>query len=327
MNSNNQSFFIEEISQYDIIDESYSIMYKDMRNWHNLQLAIYECVLNEGNIINFIKDIIHKIIETLKKWWKNITDFIKKVINNIKSKLSNRDNDIKNIDPKHLENLTINSRELRLIILHGRDFISDINVTDDDLDEELDDILDSITIKLDTNNTEKMKEQLEKELSNINDIKKMIEDSSGPDGKIEEFFKDHDIGPTDDGSIKKLFAHVPGVPVIPFSRIYQDIKKTIENGIKSLEDTKKRIEKVVLEITKRLNASEMILTQMLKNNNDPDIDKLSREYMNSISFILQEITVSTLSVGISVYSKIFTKASNDLEIVVDSLIKKSKEDK
>ena len=85
MNSNNQSFFIEEISQYDIIDESYSIMYKDMQNWHNLQLAIYECVLNEGNIINFIKDIIHKIIETLKKWWKNITDFIKKVINNIKS--------------------------------------------------------------------------------------------------------------------------------------------------------------------------------------------------------------------------------------------------
>ena len=86
MNSNNQSFFIEEISQYDIIDESYSIMYKDMQNWHNLQLAIYECVLNEGNIINFIKDIIHKIIETLKKWWKNITDFIKKVINNGKSR-------------------------------------------------------------------------------------------------------------------------------------------------------------------------------------------------------------------------------------------------
>ena len=86
MNSNNQSFFIEEVSQYDIIDESYSIMYKDMRNWHNLQLAIYECVLNEGNIINFIKDIIHKIIETLKKWWKNITDFIKKVINNGKSR-------------------------------------------------------------------------------------------------------------------------------------------------------------------------------------------------------------------------------------------------
>ena len=85
MYSNNQSFFIEEVSQYDIIDESYSIMYKDMQNWHNLQLAIYECVLNEGNIINFIKDIIHKIIETLKKWWKNITDFIKKVINNIKS--------------------------------------------------------------------------------------------------------------------------------------------------------------------------------------------------------------------------------------------------
>ena len=84
--SNNQSFFIEEISQYDIIDESYSIMYKDMQNWHNLQLAIYECVLNEGNIINFIKDIIHKIIETLKKWWKNITDFIKKVIDNIKSR-------------------------------------------------------------------------------------------------------------------------------------------------------------------------------------------------------------------------------------------------
>ena len=84
--NNNQSFFIEEVSQYDIIDESYSIMYKDMQNWHNLQLAIYECVLNEGNIINFIKDIIHKIIETLKKWWKNITDFIKKVINNGKSR-------------------------------------------------------------------------------------------------------------------------------------------------------------------------------------------------------------------------------------------------
>ena len=95
MYSNNQSFFIEEVSQYDIIDESYSIMYKDMQNWHNLQLAIYECVLNEGNIINFIKDIIHKIIETLKKWWKNITDFIKKVINNIKSKLSGRDREDK----------------------------------------------------------------------------------------------------------------------------------------------------------------------------------------------------------------------------------------
>ena len=93
--NSNQSFFIEEVSQYDIIDESYSIMYKDMQNWHNLQLAIYECVLNEGNIINFIKDIIHKIIETLKKWWKNITDFIKKVINNIKSKLSGKDREDK----------------------------------------------------------------------------------------------------------------------------------------------------------------------------------------------------------------------------------------
>ena len=96
--NNNQSFFIEEVSQYDIIDESYSIMYKDMQNWHNLQLAIYECVLNEGNIINFIKDIIHKIIETLKKWWKNITDFIKKVINNIKNKLSGKDREDKLIN-------------------------------------------------------------------------------------------------------------------------------------------------------------------------------------------------------------------------------------
>ena len=108
MNSNNQSFFIEEISQYDIIDESYSIMYKDMQNWHNLQLAIYECVLNEGNIINFIKDIIHKIIETLKKWWKNITDFIKKVINNIKSKLSGKDREDKllKLDSSKLDSIS-----------------------------------------------------------------------------------------------------------------------------------------------------------------------------------------------------------------------------
>ena len=123
MYSNNQSFFIEEVSQYDIIDESYSIMYKDMQNWHNLQLAIYECVLNEGNIINFIKDIIHKIIETLKKWWKNITDFIKKVINNIKSKLSNRDKDIENINPELLKDIKV-SRELVLMVLHGKEFIN-----------------------------------------------------------------------------------------------------------------------------------------------------------------------------------------------------------
>ena len=318
MNSNNQSFFIEEISQYDIIDESYSIMYKDMQNWHNLQLAIYECVLNEGNIINFIKDIIHKIIETLKKWWKNITDFIKKVINNIKSKLSNiGDPEKVMIDVKRVDDLKVSSRELILMVLHGKDYIShfDIQESNDDI---IDNFMKSMDLKIDMNNTEKMKEQLEKELSNIDKVKENLnENKMNVNDLIEEIFKDYKIEKTDDG--QKLFDSTS------FINVYKNVKGTIESGIKLLENQKKKVDSIISDATKRLNVMETMLTQMLKNNNDSNIDKLVKDFINNISSILQSMITGSFNVSISANSKILNKASTDLENVFKSL--ESKENK
>ena len=321
MYSNNQSFFIEEVSQYDIIDESYSIMYKDMQNWHNLQLAIYECVLNEGNIINFIKDIIHKIIETLKKWWKNITDFIKKVINNIKSKLSNRDKDIENINPELLKDIKV-SRELVLMVLHGKEFINDyINSKYDN--DFIDDTINYMNINLDTNDTENIKEQLEEKISDINKSKKDREICT-VNSIVEMFFAEYGISETDSDALSNLFKAKTNTP---FSRIYQDIKKTIEDGTKLFENLKKDTDQTLSEINKKLNDVETTLTQVLKDNNDPDVDKLVRKFISGLSYILKIETTSTHGLYTSAYTNIFAKATDDLESIVNSLIKKSKEDK
>ena len=313
MYSNNQSFFIEEVSQYDIIDESYSIMYKDMQNWHNLQLAIYECVLNEGNIINFIKDIIHKIIETLKKWWKNITDFIKKVINNIKSKLSGKV-DITMIDVKRVDDLKISSRELILMVLHGKDYISHFNIQESN-DDIIDSFMDSMDLKIDmNNNTEKIKEQIEKELSNIDKVKENLnENKMNVNDLMEEIFKDYKIEKTDDG--QKLFDSTS------FINVYKNVKGTIESGVKLLETQKKKVDSLISDATKRLNVMETMLTQMLKNNNDSNIDKLVKDFINNISSILQSMITGAFNVSISANSKILNKAATDLENVFNSLKK------
>ena len=273
----------------------------------------------KGNIINFIKDIIHKIIETLKKWWKNITDFIKKVINNIKSKLSNRDNDIKNIDSELLKDIKV-SKELALILLHGKEFINDyINSKYDN--DFIDDTINYMNISLDTNDIENIKERLEEKISDMDRAKKDREICT-VNSIVEMFFAEYGISEADNDALSNLFKAKTNTP---FSRIYQDIKKTIENGAKLFENLKKDTDQTLSEINKKLNDVETTLTQILKDNNDTDVDKLVRKFINGLSYILKIETTSTHGLYASAYSKIFTKASNDLESVVDSLIKKSKE--
>ena len=65
--------------------------------------------------------------------------------------------------------------------------------------------------------------------------------------------------------------------------------------------------------------------QMLKNNNDSDVDKLVKDFINNISSILQSMITGSFNVSISANSKILNKASTDLENVFKSL--ESKENK
>lgn len=70
---------------------------------------------------------------------------------------------------------------------------------------------------------------------------------------------------------------------------------------------------------------ETMLMQMLKNNNDSDVDKLVKDFINNISSILQSMITGSFNVSISANSKILNKASTDLENVFKSL--ESKENK
>ena len=313
MNSNNQSFFIEEISQYDIIDESYSIMYKDMQNWHNLQLAIYECVLNEGNIINFIKDIIHKIIETLKKWWKNITDFIKKVINNIKSKLSGKDKDIKNIDPKLLKDVKV-SRELVLMVLHGKEFI---NYVKDEIYAGIETMTDDIDIDININATpDDIKNQLERKISNADDVKEQINMINNENYFMEEVFKKFDVREGD-----KIFLDNSAMSFDTFNKLHQAVRKDIENCTSLLDEIKKKIDKVIPNITKKLNELETNLAQVSKD--DDDLDKLVKNFITTVTSIFPLLT-SIIATITSSFSKILINASNEFDDISNSLSKKSK---
>ena len=313
MYSNNQSFFIEEVSQYDIIDESYSIMYKDMQNWHNLQLAIYECVLNEGNIINFIKDIIHKIIETLKKWWKNITDFIKKVINNIKSKLSGKDKDIKNIDPKLLKDVKV-SRELVLMVLHGKEFI---NYVKDEIYAGIETMTDDIDIDININATpDDIKNQLERKISNADDVKEQINMINNENYFMEEVFKKFDVREGD-----KIFLNNSAMSFDTFNKLHQAVRKDIETYTSLLDEIKKKFDKVIPNITKKLNELETNLAQVSKD--DDDLDKLVKNFITTVTSIFPSLT-SIIATITSSFSKILINASNEFDDISNSLSKKSK---
>ena len=310
--SNNQSFFIEEISQYDIIDESYSIMYKDMQNWHNLQLAIYECVLNEGNIINFIKDIIHKIIETLKKWWKNITDFIKKVINNIKSKLSGKDKDIENIDPKLLKDVKV-SRELVLMVLHGKEFIDYVK---DEIYAGIETMTDDIDIDININATpDDIKNQLERKISNADDVKEQINMINNENYFMEEVFKKFDVREGD-----KIFLDNSAMSFDTFNKLHQAVRKDIETCTSVLDEIKKKFDKVIPNITKKLNELETNLAQVSK---DDDLDKLVKNFITTVTSIFPLLT-SIIATITSSFSKILINASNEFDDISNSLSKKSK---
>ena len=248
--NNNQSFFIEEISQYDIIDESYSIMYKDMRNWHNLQLAIYECVLNEGNIINFIKDIIHKIIETLKKWWKNITDFIKKVINNIKSKLSNRDreNKLLKLDSSKLDSIS-GKVEIEIPIyikkyVYSNGFellISNEEILIDNVYDLLSDYISMTRATRANNNTFRMDADISETINRYNnDLDKYINNDLGMNN---DFIEKHDISSS--------------------MNINKRLSTTMKNDISCLQKLNSKIDQ----------KSEMIL-KMLNNFKNTPISNL-----------------------------------------------------
>ena len=311
--NNNQSFFIEEISQYDIIDESYSIMYKDMQNWHNLQLAIYECVLNEGNIINFIKDIIHKIIETLKKWWKNITDFIKKVINNIKSKLSGRDKDTENIDPKLLKDVKV-SRELVLMVLHGKEFI---NYVKDEIYAGIETMTDDIDIDININATpDDIKNQLERKISNADDVKEQINMINNENYFMEEVFKKFDVREGD-----KIFLDNSAMSFDTFNKLHQAVRKDIETCTSVLDEIKKKFDKVIPNITKKLNELETNLAQVSKD--DDDLDKLVKNFITTVTSIFPLLT-SIIATITSSFSKILINASNEFDDISNSLSKKSK---
>ena len=269
MYSNNQSFFIEEVSQYDIIDESYSIMYKDMQNWHNLQLAIYECVLNEGNIINFIKDIIHKIIETLKKWWKNITDFIKKVINNGKSrKMAEFKWEIKDTS---ITNVTVNVPQyFKLYYSNDRLFYEQLY--DFMMDElQLEDVFEKVLYasNSDDDNINKIKEYIDNKKNLIRDNgQTFISDalSGTVDFNIQNFIKFTDLV---DKKLKKEndILNTIGIGIkTTISKIEQKINvqkssSTNEEYVKVLEELAKFTSSVTAYFTKSLvNAEKAIDT-------------------------------------------------------------------
>ena len=312
MNSNNQSFFIEEISQYDIIDESYSIMYKDMRNWHNLQLAIYECVLNEGNIINFIKDIIHKIIETLKKWWKNITDFIKKVINNIKSKLSNSNTKAK-IDEKYLKDIPV-SKELFAL------FKAPIPEDEDMSGEEI--VMSAMLTTMSSedldfiNNADEDPEKFEENITIAIDKVKDAQE------KVPVYDTDAIISMMLDDDISKNDEYKMDMT----SNNYITTKNNIEACFKLLEKTKKKSDNVNKQVADGLKNMENGILMKYRNPT-PENDKLIRELVIQLTTLINKYTNSVLGDMISSISQITTKASSELESVVDSLIKKNKEDK
>ena len=316
MNSNNQSFFIEEVSQYDIIDESYSIMYKDMRNWHNLQLAIYECVLNEGNIINFIKDIIHKIIETLKKWWKNITDFIKKVINNIKSKLSNSNTKAKilaKIDEKYLKDIPV-SKELFAL------FKAPIPEDEDMLGEEI--VMSAILTTMSPEDLEFIDNADEDPKKFEENINIAIDKVKNAQEKVPVHDTDAIISMMLDDDISKNDEYKMDMT----SNNYITTKNNIEACFKLLEKTKKRSDDVQKQAADGLKKMENGILMKYRNPT-PENDKLIREFMIQFTTLINKYTNSVLGDMISSISQITTKASSELESVVDSLIKKNKEDK
>lgn len=119
------------------------------------------------------------------------------------------------------------------MVLHGKDYIShfDIQASNDDI---IDGFMQSMDLKIDMNNTEKIKEQLEKELSNIDKVKENLnENKMNVNDLIEEIFKDYKIEKTDDG--QKLFDSTS------FINVYKNVKGTIESGVKLLENQKKRL--------------------------------------------------------------------------------------
>ena len=282
MYSNNQSFFIEEVSQYDIIDESYSIMYKDMQNWHNLQLAIYECVLNEGNIINFIKDIIHKIIETLKKWWKNITDFIKKVINNGKSrKMVELKWEIKN---KNITNVTVEVPQY-FKLYYTNDQLFYEQIYDFMMNElQLEDVLEKVLYVSDSDddNINKIKEYIDNKKNLITDNGQTFFTDTLSDTvnfNIQDFTKFTDLV---DKKLKKEndILNTIGIGIkTTISKIEQKI------NIQKSSSTNEEYVKVLGELAKFTSSATTYLTKSLVNA-EKAIDTLYNTYTNIYTDLL-----------------------------------------
>lgn len=69
------SFFLEEITESQIIAESYSIIISDIQNWSSFRESLY--IINEG-IVDFIVKIFQKIIDIITACWEKIKNFFSK---------------------------------------------------------------------------------------------------------------------------------------------------------------------------------------------------------------------------------------------------------
>ena len=71
------SFFLEEITESQIIAESYSIIISDIQNWSSFRESLY--IINEG-IIDFIVKIFQKIIDIITSCWEKLKTFFQNLV-------------------------------------------------------------------------------------------------------------------------------------------------------------------------------------------------------------------------------------------------------
>ena len=241
----------------------------------------------KGNIINFIKDIIHKIIETLKKWWKNITDFIKKVINNIKSKLSNRDREdkLKKLDTSTEIEVPIYIR--KYVYSGGFEFyISHEEILIDNIYYLLSDYI-SMSKATKTNNIFRMDGSISKTINNYNnDLDKYMNNDLAMNN---DFIEKHDIESSMD--------------------INKRLTTTMKNDISCLQKLNSKIDQKSELVLKMLNKFKNTPISDLDDNLDTtDIIKNNylefSEMVNKFTKIITERASKISSAIVEVHNKI-----------------------
>ena len=169
-------------------------------------------------------------------------------------------------------------------------------------------------IDIDINGTsDDIKKQLENKISSANDVKEQINMVNNENYFMEEVFNEFDVREGD-----KIFL---GNSIISFDKLHQTVRKDIERCTGLLDEIKKKSDKIIPNITKKLNELEINLAQISK---DDDLNKLVKNLVTTITSIFPLLT-SAISTMTSSFSKILINASNEFDDILNSLIKKSKE--